>query len=192
MICPLGRPAIACQDTPMRLSLTLILLTFGHMAAACEAPVCLVAPDARTPTRIVPFEDTQSSHGPDHLVKDLLVLGEATFGQPFPAQILTPEGANDQFVSSAWSPLTPVAGDTGKNRYVVFLHDGNAGSTPKIFYHRSAYGIMRMYLPPVGENATGFLHPADATDIADVVITNTNLKRQALDNIRFGKNPELS
>ncbi|WP_299777732.1 hypothetical protein [uncultured Roseobacter sp.] len=216
----------------MRLSLTLTFLTFGHMAAACETPVCLVDPDALALTRIITFEDTQSSRGPGHLVKDLLVLEGATFGERFAGQILAPEGDHDQFTGIVLPPLTVVAGEAGQNLSVVFLQGNNvlngygvagypkrhaqgegaiaflfdddqsalsfqlrggeAGSASAVFYHRSGQEIMRMDLPPVGENAFGFIRATGDADIAGVVITNTDPQGLALDNIRFGKNPELS
>lgn len=64
MSCPLGSPVAACQDGRMRLSLTLIFLTFGHMAAACEMPMRLVDLDTPVPSRIPAFEETRSDTDP--------------------------------------------------------------------------------------------------------------------------------
>lgn len=217
---------------PMRASLTLLLTIFGHTAMACDAPVCLVDPDALALPRIITFEDARSSHGPGHIIRDLLVMQGASFGERFAGQIVVPEGDYDQITGIPLSPLTLMPGADGQNLSVVYmkgnnvlngygvagypkrraqgegaiaflfdndqsalsfqLRGGEAGAARAVFYRRSGQEIMTMDLPPVGEIAFGFLRAAGEADIAGVVITNTDPQGLALDNIRFGKSPELS
>lgn len=60
----------------MRLSLTLIFLTFGHMATACEMPMRLVDPDASVPSRIPDFEETRSATDPQGSVLNNISFGK--------------------------------------------------------------------------------------------------------------------
>lgn len=72
------------------------------------------------------------------------------------------------------------------------LRGGEDGAARVVFYHRSGAEIMAMQLPPAGEHAFGFLRATGEADIAGVVITNTDPQGLALDNLRFGKAPDLS
>lgn len=163
----------------MRLSLTLIFLTFGHMAPAREVPVCLVNPDARALARIIHCEGIRSSHGPGHLLKDLLVLDRATFGERVTEPVLAPVGAHGQFTGSALL-------------LSFHLHYREAGSASAAICNRSANKIMHADLPQVGESATSFLRAAEGTDITRVVTPDACPQVLALDNIRLGKNLEPS
>ncbi|MDW3182278.1 hypothetical protein [Roseobacter sp.] len=60
----------------MRLSLTLIFLTFGHMAAACEMPMRLVELDASAPGRTTTFEETRSDIDPQGSVLNNISFGK--------------------------------------------------------------------------------------------------------------------
>ena len=109
----------------MRLSLTLIFITLGRMAAACETPICLVDPDALTLTRIITFEDTRAGLGPGHIVQGLLVLDGASFGERFAGQTLTANGDHDEVTGLALSPLTLMPGAEGQNLSVVYFLGNN-------------------------------------------------------------------
>lgn len=216
----------------MRLCLFLMFIGLAHEAAACDTPICLVDPEALDLPRIITFEDTRSSLGPGHIVRDLLVMDGASFGERFAGQVLAPEGDFDQFTGFVLAPLTLMPGDEGQNLSVVYLkgnnvlngygvagypkrhaqgegaiafifdadqsalsfqlRGGEAGGATAVFYHRTGQEIMEMDLPEPGEHAFGFIRATGEADIAGVVITNTDPQGLALDNIRFGKNPELS
>ncbi|WP_195822394.1 hypothetical protein [Roseobacter sp. MH60115] len=60
----------------MRLSLTLIFLTFGHMAAACEMPMRLVELDASAPGRTTTFKETRSDIDPQGSAWDNISFGK--------------------------------------------------------------------------------------------------------------------
>ncbi|MBW4710260.1 hypothetical protein KX928_20930 [Roseobacter sp. YSTF-M11] len=72
------------------------------------------------------------------------------------------------------------------------LRGGEEGTARAVFLRRDGQVIMSMDLPPAGEHAFGFIRATGIADIAGVVITNTDPQGLALDNVRFGKNPELS
>ncbi|WP_425659579.1 hypothetical protein [Roseobacter sp. EG26] len=72
------------------------------------------------------------------------------------------------------------------------LRGGEAGQARAVFLRRDGTVIMTMDLPPAGEHAFGFIRSTGEADIAGVVITNTDPQGLALDNLRFGKNRELS
>ncbi|MCV3270410.1 hypothetical protein [Roseobacter sinensis] len=72
------------------------------------------------------------------------------------------------------------------------LRGGEDGAATAVFYRRGGQEIMTVELPPVGEFAFGFLRATGEADIAGVLITNTDPEGLALDNLRFGKSPDLS
>ncbi|WP_299916776.1 hypothetical protein [uncultured Roseobacter sp.] len=109
----------------MRAMMILFFVLFGRAALACEAPVCLVDPEVLQLTRVITFEDTQSSQGPGHQVKDLLVLEGAVFGERFAGQVTVSEGDHDKILGEALSPLTIMPGEDGQNLSVVFLQGNN-------------------------------------------------------------------
>lgn len=215
----------------MRIPLTLFCLHLATAAQACETGVCLVDPGTLDLSRIITFEDTQSSRGPGHPVDALLVLDGAVFGERFAGQTLTFEGDYDRITGVALSPLTVMPGEKGQNLSVVYLQGntvlngygragypkrhaqgegamafqfdqdqsslsfeirgGEAGSVRAVFFARDGAVIASLDLPPAGEHAYGFMRPSGARDIAGVLLSNTDPQGVAMDNLRFGRPPEL-
>ena len=216
----------------MRYALALLMFLLAPAALACEDPVCLVDPDSLALTRVITFEDTQSSNGPGWQVSDLLVLPGAVFGERFAGQLVSAEGDHDVVSGEVLSPLTVVAGAPGQNLSVVFmqgnnvlngygaagfpkrhaqgegamaflfdedqsaiafqLRGGEAGKARVSFLDRNGSVIHVLNLPPAGEHAFGFARRDATGDIAGVLITNTDPQGLAIDNIRFGRAPDLS
>lgn len=203
----------------------------GSAATACETGVCLMEPDTLDLTRIITFEDTQSSPGPGHPVNEALVLQGATFGERFAGQTVAAAGDYDRIIGAPLSPLTVMPGNKGQNLSVVFLQGNNvlngygvagypkrqaqgegamafrfdedqsalsfeirggeAGTVRAIFYTRHGEVIAILDLPPAGEHAYGFARASGARDIAGVLLSNTDPQGVAMDNLRFGRPPEL-
>ena len=109
----------------MRASLCFALLISAGSASACDTAVCVVDPQSLGLTRIITFDDTQSSAGPGHQIIDLLVLDGAVFGERFAGQSVSSAGDHDVVVGSALRPLTVMPGDQGQNLSVVFFNGNN-------------------------------------------------------------------
>ncbi|WP_300059328.1 hypothetical protein [uncultured Roseobacter sp.] len=82
--------------------------------------------------------------------------------------------------------------DSDQSALSFELRGGEDGAAIAVFYQRTGQEIMALELPPAGEHAFGFLRATGEADIAGVLITNTDPQGLALDNIRFGKPPDLS
>ncbi|MFK7868544.1 MAG: hypothetical protein AB8B58_04815 [Roseobacter sp.] len=72
------------------------------------------------------------------------------------------------------------------------IRGGEAGTVQVMFLRRDASIIHQMILPPAGEHAFGFVRQENIDDIAGVVITNVDPEGLAIDNLRFGRPPNLS
>lgn len=209
-------------------------LTFlsASRTVACETEVCLVDPDSLLLPHIITFDDTRSSSGPGYLVKDILVMPGAIFGERFAGQSVTSRGDHDQITGAALPPLTIVPGGPGQNLSVVFfdgnnvlngygaagfpkrhaqgegaiaflfdedqsalafqLRGGEAGTAQVSFLMRDGRVLTRLALPPAAEHAFGFIRRSGAADIAGVLIVNDDPQGLAIDNLKFGKSPDLS
>lgn len=109
----------------MRAALVSFLILLAPAAFACDGPVCLVNPDSLALTRIIDFEDTQSSNGPGWKVEELLVLPGAVFGERFAGQVVHPQGPHDTITGNVLGPLTILPGASGQNLSVVFMQGDN-------------------------------------------------------------------
>ena len=72
------------------------------------------------------------------------------------------------------------------------LRGGEAGEARVAFLARDGQVIAVLDLPPAGEHHYGFLRAGSQADIAGLVVTNTDPEGIALDNLRFGRPPDLS
>lgn len=109
----------------MRTHLCFVFLMFSQAASACETAVCVVDPQSLGLTRVITFDDTQSSAGPGHQIGDLLVLEGAVFGERFAGQSVTSSGDHDVVDGTALPPLTVMPGDRGQNLSVVYFNGNN-------------------------------------------------------------------
>ncbi|MEM6887211.1 MAG: hypothetical protein AAF636_03625 [Pseudomonadota bacterium] len=134
------------------------LLLPDFARASCDAPVCLVDPDALDLTRIITFEDSRSGWGPGHHVGDLLVLDGATFGERFAGQTVTSEGDFDLVTGTALPPLTLLPGAKGQNLSVVFMNGNN------VLNGYGAIGFPKRRAQ--GEGAIAFLFDAEQSALA--------------------------
>jgi len=199
---------------------------------ACETDVCLVDPSSLRLPHIITFDETQSSRGPGYIIKDVLVMPGAVFGERFAGQSVTSRGDHDQITGAALPPLTIVPGAPGQNLSVVFfdgnnvlngygaagfpkrraqgegaiaflfdedqsalafqLRGGEAGTAEVSFLMRDGRVLTRLALPPAGEHAFGFIRRNGVSDIAGVLIVNDDPQGLAIDNLKFGKSPDLS
>lgn len=200
-------------------------------ASACEAPVCIVDPDALALTRIITFDDTRATRGPGHPIKDLLVMQGAVFGERFAGQEVSGTGDHDQITGTALPPLTVLPGADGQNLSIVYfrgnnilngygiagyprrhaqgegaisalfdedqsalafqIRGGEDGPARVAFLARDGTVIAELDLPPPGEYEYGFVRAGGVADIAGILITNRDPQGLAIDNVRFGKAPEL-
>lgn len=71
------------------------------------------------------------------------------------------------------------------------IRGGEAGTVRAVFYTRNGEVIAALDLPPAGEHAYGFARASGARDIAGVLLSNTDPQGIAMDNLRFGRPPEL-
>lgn len=126
----------------MRATFILTGLLAAPAALACDAAICFVDPEDLPLTRIVTFEETQSSQGPGHPVNELLPIGGVVFGERFAGQMILAEGDFDQVSGTVLAPLTLVAGDKGQNLSVVFMQGNNVlnGYGPAGYPKRHAQG----------------------------------------------------
>jgi hypothetical protein len=72
------------------------------------------------------------------------------------------------------------------------LRGGEGGQAQAAFLRRDGSQIATLNLGPLGEGEIGFARADGIGDIAGVVVTNTDPQGLALDNIRFGRAPDLS
>lgn len=72
------------------------------------------------------------------------------------------------------------------------IRGGEDGTARAIFLSRDGQVIDSLELRQTGEHPFGFVRRSGAADIAGVLFTNTDPQGLALDNLRFGKNPDLS
>ena len=215
----------------MRFASCLALLIGTAAANACDTAVCLVDPDELALTRIITFDETRSTRGPGHQIKDILVMQGAVFGERFAGQTVTSVGDHDQITGEALAPLTIMPGADGQNLSIVFfdgnnilngygvagypkrhaqgegaisalfdedqsalafqIRGGESGPATVAFLSRDGAVIARLSLPPPGEYEYGFIRAGGVSDIAGILVTNTDPQGLAIDNLRFGKAPEL-
>jgi len=209
-----------------------IMFLSASRALTCETHVCLVDPDSLLLPHIITFDDAQSSRGPGYMVKDILVMSGAVFGERFAGQSVTSRGDHDEITGAALPPLTILPGAPGQNLSVVFfdgnnvlngygaagfpkrraqgegaiaflfdkdqsalafqLRGGEAGTAEVSFLMRDGHVLTRLALPPAGEHAFGFIRRSGKADIAGVIIVNDDPQGLAIDNLKFGKSPDLS
>lgn len=72
------------------------------------------------------------------------------------------------------------------------LRGGEAGNAIATFFSRDGTTLAILDLPPTGEHHYGFTRANGISDIAGIIVTNTDPQGIALDNLRFGKSPGLS
>ncbi|WP_298838792.1 hypothetical protein [uncultured Roseobacter sp.] len=82
--------------------------------------------------------------------------------------------------------------DEDQSAIAFQLRGGEAGTARVSFLNRNGTVIAELDLPPAGEHSFGFARDTGTGDIAGVLITNTDPQGLALDNIRFGRAPDLS
>lgn len=82
--------------------------------------------------------------------------------------------------------------DADQSALAFQLRGGEAGNANVTFFTREGEMIATLELPPPGEYEFGFIRSNGTADIAGVLLTNTDPQGLALDNIRFGKTPDLS
>lgn len=71
------------------------------------------------------------------------------------------------------------------------IRGSESGETRVTFLARDGQVIGSVNLPDTGEHAFGFVRASGTADIAGVSVTNADPQGIALDNVRFGKVPEL-
>lgn len=72
------------------------------------------------------------------------------------------------------------------------IRGGESGAVEVSFLMRDGGLLSRIMLPPAAEHAFGFVRRTGASDIAGVLIENTDPQGLAIDNLKFGKSPDLS
>lgn len=82
--------------------------------------------------------------------------------------------------------------DEDQSALAFQLRGGEEGAAQVMFLSRDSRVIAVLDLPPAGEHAYGFLRASGVSDIAGIVVTNTDPQGLALDNVRFGKIPDMS
>ena len=82
--------------------------------------------------------------------------------------------------------------DEDQSALAFDLRGGEAGAAQVTFLDRQGSLIGSVEVSPTGEFAVGFLRQGGRSDIAGVVITNTDPQGLAIDTLRFGKPPEVS
>jgi hypothetical protein len=82
--------------------------------------------------------------------------------------------------------------DEDQSALAFDLRGGEAGAAQVIFLRRDGGLIGSVNVQPTGEFAVGFYRQNGKSDIAGVVITNTDPQGLAIDTLRFGKPPEVS
>lgn len=82
--------------------------------------------------------------------------------------------------------------DEDQSALAFQLRGGEAGTAEVSFLKRDGLVLTRMALPPAAEHAFGFIRRNGAADIAGVLIVNNDPQGLAMDNLKFGKSPDLS
>ncbi|MGD9293728.1 MAG: hypothetical protein PVI41_02500 [Roseobacter sp.] len=72
------------------------------------------------------------------------------------------------------------------------IRGGEQGAAEVRFLTRDGNVIATLSLSATGEHAFGFIRADGTSDIAGVTVTNADPQGIALDNLRFGKSPDLS
>lgn len=72
------------------------------------------------------------------------------------------------------------------------IRGGEAGLATVSFLMRDGSLLTRLALPSAAEHAFGFIRRTGASDIAGVLIENTDPQGLAIDNLKFGNPPDLS
>ncbi len=82
--------------------------------------------------------------------------------------------------------------DEDQSALAFQLRGGEHGTAEVTFLARDGKLIEKLSLPPVGEHYFGFVRRNGASDIAGVLLENNDPQGLALDNVKFGKSPDLS
>lgn len=82
--------------------------------------------------------------------------------------------------------------DRDQSALSIDLRGGEQGSADVLFLARDGTLLAQVPVSPVGEFSLGFIRMQSGSDIAGVVVNNTDPQGIAIDTIRFGKPPELS
>jgi hypothetical protein len=94
-------------------------------AAACDAPVCLVAPETLRLGRQVTFDDLPAGLGPGRLVAGPLVAEGVRFGKGFAGQDRRADGPFDRITGPALAPLALLATPEAAIFSIIRLPDSN-------------------------------------------------------------------
>ena len=81
--------------------------------------------------------------------------------------------------------------DEDQSALAFQIRGGEAGTATVAFLARDGSVLARLDLPPPGEHDYGFIRADGSADIAGILVTNTDPQGLAIDNLRFGKAPEL-
>lgn len=90
---------------PLRRFLVALTMLAPSVAGACDAPVCVVAPETVRLARIITFDDQPGTMGPGRLLPGNLVLPGASFGERFAGQAQTAATGFDLIAGAAAAPL---------------------------------------------------------------------------------------
>ena len=82
--------------------------------------------------------------------------------------------------------------DQDQSALAFDLRGGEAGAAKVLFLRRDGTVITQVPVEPTGEFAVGFLRTGGISDIAGLVVTNSDPQGLAIDTLRFGKPPDLS
>lgn len=82
--------------------------------------------------------------------------------------------------------------DEDQSALALDVRGGERGDGQVLFLRRDGAVLAQVPVSPLGEFGLGFFRAQGASDIAGVVLTNTDPQGIALDTIRFGKHPDLS
>ncbi|MEH6521025.1 hypothetical protein [Sulfitobacter sp.] len=77
--------------------------------------------------------------------------------------------------------------DNDQSALALELRGGEAGAGEVLFLRRDGSLLARVPVSPLGEFSLGFLRAQGGSDIAGVVLNNTDPQGIAIDTIRFGK-----
>lgn len=146
-------------------------------AHACPLPMGVVDPDAVAPPQILTFEQTRSSYGTGHPVKDLLVFDAGTGYAMCYAQ---------------GQDATAFVLDNDQSALCSQICRGERDQAMATFLSRAGPEIAEVTLLPAHETAPEFVRSIGAADIAGILVPNANPQGLALDNTGFGKSPHLS
>ncbi len=77
--------------------------------------------------------------------------------------------------------------DQDQSAVALALRGGEAGTGEVLFLRRDGSLLARVPVQPLGEFSLGFLQAQGGSDIAGIVLNNTDPQGVAIDTIRFGK-----